>query len=117
MSEVVNLTALAEIIAALPECAGPRTKAGPRNTSEVTTIVSGDRYVEYITWLAAMVKAGPVLLDIARTALELSAAGAAFAACDNARNGEPRSLDHRRLELAAIRAEEVHLSALAKVSL
>lgn len=60
-----------------------------------------------------------LLIEIARTALELSAAGASFDHADKLRraSGEPRSLAHRQLELAAIRAEEVHLAALAKVEL
>lgn len=65
-----------------------------------------------------------VLIAIARTALELSAAGEAFERADVAfrerrdrdRRGL-RSIEHRDLELAAIHAERVHLEALAKVKL
>lgn len=65
-----------------------------------------------------LAEATDTLLEIARTALELSAAGANYAHADKLRQvrREPRSVHLRHLELAAIKAEEAHLAALAKVT-
>jgi hypothetical protein len=63
--------------------------------------------------IVATHNAADVLIEIAETGLALSAAGKAFAECKWPKGSDFR----RRLEMAAINAETVHLAALAKVTL